>query len=349
MRDRIKKLRKPLSLLAFALVAATLFGAAFAGSGQGSEDAAPRQAETSARPEAAPKADAKAQTTQNANAKAQSDAARQDANAKTQGGAAKQDAEPAAQKKPAFVVAKEDFSNLQLDDPTKPVYDRYTVEQRLALGLPLALPEIAPRTGQKIAYLTFDDGPDPTITPQILDILADEGVPATFYVLGAYAEAYPELIKRIFNDGHAIGGHSYNHDYDALYPSVNEFLWQAGRTDEAIHAILGVRPLILRAPGGAMGMFEDDYWDALKASGYVEHDWNVCTNDATPEQPDAAAQLAYVDAQTSHELKDDMALVLMHSTYGKQETVNALRSIIQLLRERGFAFGVVTPMTPQPY
>ncbi|MBQ9376860.1 MAG: polysaccharide deacetylase [Schwartzia sp.] len=315
MQDTSKRFIKRFSPLAFALVAAAFLSAACAGGSPGKEGAAPA-----------------AQT--------------QQAQTETKQETKKEEARP--QLPSNCVVAADDFSNLQLDDPTKPVFDRYTLAQRRELGLPVELPAIKPFTGKKVAYLTFDDGPDPVVTPQILDILADEGVPATFYVLGGNAEEYPELVKRMVKEGHAVGGHSYDHDYDALYASTNEFIWQAEHTDKVIHSIIGARPLILRAPGGAMGMFEDGYDEALRANGYVEHDWNVCTNDATPEDPDAAAQIGHVDAQTSGELKDDMALVLMHSTYGKQETANALRGIIEVLRERGFTFGVVTPMTPQP-
>ena len=252
-------------------------------------------------------------------------------------------------KKPfGYIILNKRLSNLQLDDVTQPVYDRRTSEERMARQLPLELPSIPLYTEKKVAYLTFDDGPDCVNTPKILDILEQYEVPATFYVLGCRAEQNPDVLQRIFREGHAVGNHSYDHDYSTLYGSPNDFLWQIIHTEEIIRNILGVRPLIVRAPGGASGNFTEDFWQAMKNYGYVEHDWNVCTNDATPEDPDAAGQIGYVDVQTSGELKDDMALVLMHSTYGKQETANALRGIIAILRERGFTFGVVTPMTPQP-
>ena len=259
---------------------------------------------------------------------------------------------PPEQNKPKpipYLVADKYFTNLRPANPATPIYDQYTATERADLGLPVELPDIEPYEEKKVAYLTFDDGPDLTNTPQILDILKEQGVPATFYVVGWRAEENPDVIKRIFNEGHAIGNHTYDHNYDTLYSSPNDFLWQVLHTDEILRGILGVRPLIVRAPGGTSGMFTDTYWTLLDAYGYTEHDWNVCTNDATEERPDAARQLEYVDVQTNRPKNGDAAIVLMHCTSDKTETVKALPEIIRLLRSKGYTFGVVTPMTPQPY
>lgn len=259
---------------------------------------------------------------------------------------------PPTQNKPKplpYLIVDKYFTNLRTDNPATPIYDQYTATERAELGLPVEIPDIEPYAEKKVAYLTFDDGPDLTNTPKILDILKEQGVPATFYVVGWRAEENPDMIKRIFNEGHAIGNHTYDHNYDSLYSAPNEFLWQILHTDEILRGILGVRPLIVRAPGGTYGMFTDAYWTMLDAYGYTEHDWNVCTNDATEERPDAARQIEYVNAQTQWPKKDDAAIVLMHCTSDKTETVKALPEIIRLLRAKGYTFGVVTPMTPQPY
>lgn len=247
------------------------------------------------------------------------------------------------------VIVGDDFSNVQPDDCKKPVFDLRTLAERKAKGLPTELPPITPYTKEKVAYLTFDDGPDAKNTPAILDILANYGVKATFFVTGTMCENNPDVLKRIFNEGHAIGNHSYSHDYNKLYASTDSFLAEITKTDEIIHSIVGVRPLNIRAPGGTIGMFTDEFWPMLKANGYVEHDWNVSTEDSTPERPSAARELEHVDNQTMNGVKDGAAIVLMHSTTGKENTVSALPSIIMLLQERGYTFGVVTPMTPQPW
>ena len=251
----------------------------------------------------------------------------------------------------AYTLARGDYSNLTYDDIRldKPVYDRYTLKQRLEKGLPTMLPALPRYTAEKVAYLTFDDGPDAVNTPAILDILKAKGVPATFYVLGSMVEKNPDVLKRIFTEGHAIGNHSYDHDYDRLYASRESFVEEMEQTDEAIFKVIGMRPFIIRAPGGTVGMFSADFYEHLNLLGYVEHDWNVLTEDATPEKPSAEQQICYIDRRTAGHLKDNMALILMHCNGGKEETVRALPGIIDNLRAKGYRFGVVTPITPQPW
>jgi hypothetical protein len=151
-----------------------------------------------------------------------------------------------------------------------PVYDSVTLSERQQAGLPTELPAIKPYYAEKTVYLTFDDGPDPDNTPAILRILHDNGVKATFFVIGNEVEKYPKILKQVFREGHAIGNHSYNHVYRDLYRSANAYTKQLNRTDEIIKRAVGVRPRISRAPGGTAGSFTKEYWDALKKQGYVD-------------------------------------------------------------------------------
>ena len=245
-----------------------------------------------------------------------------------------------------YVLANDTFSNLQIDEIDKPIYDQYSISERQEKGLRLSLPEIAPYREENVAYLTFDDGPDDKITPQILDILKAENVKATFFVLGNMVEQNPQVLKRIFDEGHAIGNHSYNHVYSELYKSPYDFVEQFIKTDEIIKENIGVRPLIIRAPGGAAGVFNNDYWNMLDYCGYVEYDWNICTEDATASAPNASTQINNVKKQMGNDPPRAL-VILMHSKSGKEETVKALPQLIHMLRECGYKFGVVTPMTPQ--
>lgn len=253
-----------------------------------------------------------------------------------------------AQEGKDYIVAADDYSNLQLTDATIPVYDKYTLWERQEKGLPVALPQLAPYEAESTVYLTFDDGPDDKITPQVLDILKAEGVKATFYVCGNMVDANPEVLRRMFNEGHAIGNHSYNHDYNQIYASPWSFMEQVIKTDESIKSIIGVRPFIVRAPGGAGSMFTANYYSMVDDCGYVEHDWNVLTEDATPSRPNASDQvnnvLKYLGEQPPRTV-----ILLMHCNGDKAETVKALPEIIHFLRDWGYKFGVVTPMTPQPW
>lgn len=255
---------------------------------------------------------------------------------------------PQAQAGKDYILAADDLSNLQLADPTLPVYDKYTLWERQGKNLPIALPYLEPYETESTVYLTFDDGPDNKVTPQILDILKAEGVKATFYVCGNMVDAYPEVLKRIFNEGHAIGNHSYDHRYENLYASPWSFMEQIIKTDESIKAVIGVRPFIIRAPGGVSGKFTANFYAMVADCGYVEHDWNALTEDATPSKPNASEQVNNV----LRNLGDNppyTVILLMHSNSDKLETVKALPELIHILRDWGYKFGVVTPMTPQPW
>lgn len=256
-----------------------------------------------------------------------------------------EEATPQEEKTSNYVIADDNFSNLSLDSAEIPVYDHYTLAQRRSQGLTTVLPELKPYREKKVAYLTFDDGPDEKNTAAVLDILKQEGVKATFYVLGKNVKAYPDTAKRIFAEGHALGNHSYDHDYKRLYASVGNYLAEMEEADEAIYELLGVRPLITRAPSGRMGNFTAAYEQLLSENGYVEHDWNVSSADAAPNHPVAQDFIDNIQGQSVM----DSAIILMHSSSGHEETVKALPEIIRVLREKGYSFGVITPMTPQPW
>ena len=254
---------------------------------------------------------------------------------------------PQAQAGKDYILAADDLSNLQLTDPTLPIYDQYIIWERQEKNLPIALPQLEPYTAESMVYLTFDDGPDNKVTPQILDILKAEGVKATFYVCGNMVDTYPEVLKRIFNEGHAIGNHSYDHRYEDLYASPWSFMEQIIKTDIAIKNVIGVRPFIIRAPGGTGGKFNANFYSMIDECGYVEHNWNVLTEDATPSKPNADAQVNNV-LKYLGDTPPRNVIILMHCNSDKQETVKALPQIIHFLRDWGYKFGVVTPMTPQP-
>lgn len=255
---------------------------------------------------------------------------------------------PVAEEGKDYIVAADDLSNLQLSDPTIPIYDKYNIWERQEAGLPVALPYLEPYEEKSTVYLTFDDGPDDKITPQILDILRAEKVKATFYVCGNMVDAYPEVLKRIFNEGHAIGNHTYNHRYDELYKSPWSFMEQIIQTDNSIRNVIGVRPFIIRAPGGAGGMFSTNYYAMVDECGYIEHDWNALTEDATPSKPNASTQINNV-LRNLGDNPPHSVIILMHAMGDKAETVKALPELIHILRDWGYQFGVVTPMTPQPW
>ena len=137
-------------------------------------------------------------------------------------------------------------------------------------------------SSERVVALTFDDGPHPDVTPRVLEILRGHGVHATFFVIGKWAERHPELVRRIAEDGHVVGNHSYAHSYRfwALLPSALER--ELGRTERAIEAASGARSRWFRAP---VGMKSPWLSVVLRRRGLRLASWNVRFLDRGPADP----------------------------------------------------------------
>lgn len=227
----------------------------------------------------------------------------------------------------------------------KPEYDIFTNKEREERSLPIALTAIEPCYGDKIIYLTFDDGPDPENTPLILEILKANNLKATFFVVGTETEKYPDLLKQIYTEGHAIGNHTYNHVYRDLYQSSTTYVEQLQHSDQIIKNIINVRPRISRAPGGSTGNFTTEYWKVLKNQGYLEVGWNISSGDASNAKADTILQ-NIMDQTNAHTFLWSHAILLMHDGKGHGETVKALPSIIKFYKELGFKFRIINATTP---
>lgn len=191
---------------------------------------------------------------------------------------------------------------------------------------------------QRIAYLTFDDGPTANITPQMLDILKEKGVTATFFVLGQNVAAHPDLAKRAVSEGHILANHSYSHNYTALYgDDINLFKEEVQKADETIVNTVGEegRVKIFRFPGGSFEAKKDPQKQALLEIGYQYIDWNALSGDAEGQNVPPESQLAYVKKTVG---KKRNAVILMHDAATKQTTVDALSGIIDYLKGEGFVF-----------
>lgn len=140
---------------------------------------------------------------------------------------------------------------------------------------------------EKVAYLTFDDGPSKTVTPQILEILRNEGVKATFFVLGSRVELYPELVKQEYEEGHFIANHGYSHNYGSIYSSKEAVLDEYNNTDRKIKDALGIEEYsshLFRFPGGSVGgkykKVKNEAKQLLEENSVSYVDWNCLTNDS---------------------------------------------------------------------
>ena len=206
--------------------------------------------------------------------------------------------------------------------------------------------------GKKVVYLTFDDGPSTTNTPGILDVLDRYNVKATFFTLGKSIEANEEaknILKEIVKNGHAIANHTYGHDYSYLYPNrtmnVDNILSDLEKSENSMKEVLGkdFSTRTIRFPGG--------YWswegriamkEAMEQNGYYNVDWNALNKDAEGKTKNAD-ELFQSTKDTIEVLgpNADSVVLLMHDTYGKEETVKALPQIIEYLQGEGFEFRTI--------
>ena len=207
--------------------------------------------------------------------------------------------------------------------------------------------------GEKIAFLTFDDGPSTSVTPQILNILKNYDVKATFFLVGQNIEASEkskELVKQIFEEGHAIGNHTYSHNMRKLYPGntldVSYLMGEVEQTDTDIRNIVGqdFNTRILRLPGGYMSRvyYNDpnlnELNERLKEKNMYSIDWNAYDFDAEGRWKNSEELLQHVKESVGTQEK---VIILMHDTYGKEETARALPQIIEYLKSEGYAFKTI--------
>lgn len=181
-------------------------------------------------------------------------------------------------------------------------------------------------------YLTFDDGPS-IYTEQILDILDEYGVKATFFVVGTQAESYPDRYREIVERGHTIGMHSYSHVYSDVYKSKESFIKDYQKIRDYITETTGVTPTIYRFPGGSSNTVSktdmDELCSYLTGEGVTYFDWNISSGDAT-RYPLSPERIAYNCLSTVGNFKN--AVILLHDTGTKYTTVQALPAIIEGLQ-----------------
>ena len=200
--------------------------------------------------------------------------------------------------------------------------------------------------GKKVVFLTFDDGTSKTNTPEVLRILDENNIKATFFLTGSNiengGETARELVKQEFESGHAIANHSYSHDCGKLYPGrkldMEAFKEDYEKNDKLLKSILGENftTHVMRCPGGYMSWKNMDELDEyLEKNNIASIDWNALNADAEGPKKNAK-QLAQYAIKTSE--GKEMVVLLMHDTYGKEETVKALPTIIKYFKDNGYEF-----------
>lgn len=199
--------------------------------------------------------------------------------------------------------------------------------------------------GYRKVYLTFDDGPS-VYTEEILEILKDYNVKATFFVLGKTGEENEALYKKIVEEGHSIGLHSYSHQYDVIYSSLDEYQKDLIRLEEYVFDITGVQSKLVRFPGGSSNTVSNVpmqvFIDFLSENDYTYFDWNISSGDAATKGLTAEE---IVDNATENLESMQQAVILLHDSGNRATTVEALPVLIEKIL--GMEHTVLLPITDQ--
>lgn len=221
--------------------------------------------------------------------------------------------------------------------PPSPVHPSVPPPSPSPTGLPpiavqakpqYVVPAASVPKGSKTVALTFDDGPDPAYTPQVLRILRQHHIKATFFVIGQQAHDFPDLIKSIVDQGHAIGTHTWSHK-DISKMSAGHARTEIGRAVDTVAATIKHIPNLFRAPYGS--------WSptALKvcaALGQTSIAWDVDPRDWDNPGSDQ------IYSKVLHQV-GNRSIVLNHDGGGdRSQTVRALRNFLPVLADRGYRF-----------
>lgn len=194
---------------------------------------------------------------------------------------------------------------------------------------------------EKRVFLTFDDGPTQAVTPYILDLLKQENIKATFFVLGNRAKANTELIKREFDEGHYIANHGYTHKYSQIYQNSQTVLDEYNYAEQCIQEALNnpnYHSKVFRFPGGSQGGYyktiKKEAKQFLRQNGIVSLDWNSLSRDAEGAKTKEELVQNIIDTVGNKQ----SVVILMHDASDKILTYESLPDIIKYLRDNGYTF-----------
>lgn len=195
----------------------------------------------------------------------------------------------------------------------------------------------------KTIYLTFDDGPSSSITPQLLQILKEENVQVTFFVINR-DDSLNYLIKREQEDGHVVALHSFTHDYSYVYSSIDNYFSDLNLIREKVYSITGNYSNLIRFPGGSSNTVSRKYYNGIMSilvnevenRGYHYFDWNVSSGDAGGSNNSSEVYNSVVN-----NLIYKNNIVLLHDFEGNYKTLNAIRDIIRFGKQKGYTFSTL--------
>lgn len=196
----------------------------------------------------------------------------------------------------------------------------------------------------KTIYLTFEDGPDQTVTGEILSLLKKYNAKATFFITGEDADLQRDLVKQEYDAGHTLGVYCYQKDYNSIYKSASAYIRDFNKTESLLEEITGATFSYWRFPGGGDNDFvdketEEKILTKLHNNGYTEMDYNCMVNDAIGGQYTTSEMLAYgietIDGCIATEV---VPVVQFHDSASNTDTPAVVEGILKEYKNRGYTF-----------
>jgi peptidoglycan-N-acetylglucosamine deacetylase len=197
------------------------------------------------------------------------------------------------------------------------------------------------RSNEKVVALTFDDGPSAVWTPRILDALKEANVKATFFMLGMHVQKYPEIARRVAQEGHEIGNHTYDH-HGLFYYKPEELDREVRDAEKAILSATGIKTKYFRPPKAWITSKEKKQ---LNNMGYKTVLWSLNSKDWVTFDDHFIISFILHHVQPGD-------IILFHDSGGvfrpeggnRKETVKTIPRLVQKLRERGYRFVTISQL-----
>lgn len=199
---------------------------------------------------------------------------------------------------------------------------------------------------ERKVYLTFDDGPIPGVTERILDVLKEQNVKATFFVVGKEIPEREAILKRIYNEGHTVGLHTYNHKFRKIYRSDDAFVDEMIQVRKKVNEVLNISPTAIRFPGGSSGRMTQELLDKLHSNNMKVFDWTLDLHDG--DRADINVSQIVRNGEKFNP-KYRRLIILAHCNSNNKNTVRALPEIIKYYRGLGYEFAAIKDDTPDYY
>ena len=188
---------------------------------------------------------------------------------------------------------------------------------------------------EKVAYITFDDGPS-KYTSKILDILDENNVKGTFFMLNDNMIVFKDKVARMEKEGHGIGFHGVSHELKELYKTENSAIEEFKTCNRTFYKITGKTSRLVRIPYGSKPNMMESIYKKFIDEDFLLWDWTVDTEDWKSTEDQIVSNILY------YAREKDRIVILLHEN---QKTVDCLPDIIKILRERGYSIEPITEDT----